>query len=208
MVQRPGSRIPLRSRFAAVFAVLLTVTAVVVLVPGSASATHFTGTVKTCEPQDPVTKTFDCVLTIQVDFQSNDTVLLDIESGPTNASFAAAPSRTGGTCPATDTITLTSTGQVRFGTGSTPAFVLDCTIVLAETLEADAFGEVCQVLDYLSGDNVPVGRACAELEAPELPTGVDMCKKGLWEAYLVFKNQGDCVSFFATGGKNEPGKNE
>jgi hypothetical protein len=33
------------------------------------------------------------------------------------------------------------------------------------------------------------------------------CKDGGWEAYGVFENQGDCVSYVATHGKNEPGKN-
>ena len=33
------------------------------------------------------------------------------------------------------------------------------------------------------------------------------CKNGGWEAYGVFENQGDCVSYVATHGKNEPGKN-
>jgi hypothetical protein len=37
-----------------------------------------------------------------------------------------------------------------------------------------------------------------------LPTTADQCKKGGWESYGVFKNQGDCVSFVATGGKNPP----
>jgi hypothetical protein len=32
----------------------------------------------------------------------------------------------------------------------------------------------------------------------------DGCKEGGWQAYLNFKNQGDCVSFVATGGKNLP----
>lgn len=32
-----------------------------------------------------------------------------------------------------------------------------------------------------------------------------MCKKGGWMAFQpAFKNQGDCVSFVATGGRNEP----
>jgi hypothetical protein len=32
-----------------------------------------------------------------------------------------------------------------------------------------------------------------------------MCKKGGWVAFQpAFKNQGDCVSFVATGGRNEP----
>jgi hypothetical protein len=35
-----------------------------------------------------------------------------------------------------------------------------------------------------------------------LPASKDQCKNGGWRAYGVFKNQGDCVSFVATGGKN------
>jgi hypothetical protein len=40
---------------------------------------------------------------------------------------------------------------------------------------------------------------------PPLPTSKDQCKKGGWESFGIFKNQGDCVSFVATGGKNSPG---
>jgi len=33
----------------------------------------------------------------------------------------------------------------------------------------------------------------------------DMCKKGGWMTFApLFKNQGDCVSFVVTGGRNEP----
>jgi hypothetical protein len=32
----------------------------------------------------------------------------------------------------------------------------------------------------------------------------DSCKNGKWQSYGIFKNQGDCVSFAATGGKNPP----
>jgi dienelactone hydrolase len=39
-----------------------------------------------------------------------------------------------------------------------------------------------------------------------LPTSKDHCKNGGWRNYPRFKNQGDCVSFVATGGKNPPGK--
>ena len=41
-------------------------------------------------------------------------------------------------------------------------------------------------------------------DAPPLPTSKDQCKNGGWQTYGVFKNQGDCVSFVATGGKNPP----
>jgi hypothetical protein len=34
----------------------------------------------------------------------------------------------------------------------------------------------------------------------------DTCKSGGWQRFGVFKNQGDCVSYFATGGKNPPAR--
>jgi hypothetical protein len=41
-------------------------------------------------------------------------------------------------------------------------------------------------------------------DAPPLPTAKDQCKNGGWRDFGVFKNQGDCVSFVATKGKNQP----
>ncbi|MGH8958301.1 MAG: hypothetical protein ACRDVK_06465 [Acidimicrobiia bacterium] len=35
-------------------------------------------------------------------------------------------------------------------------------------------------------------------------TSKDQCKQGGWVTFGVFKNQGDCVSFVATGGANPP----
>jgi hypothetical protein len=37
------------------------------------------------------------------------------------------------------------------------------------------------------------------------PTTKDDCKDGGFERFGIFKNQGDCVSYVATGGTNEPG---
>jgi DNA-binding beta-propeller fold protein YncE len=39
---------------------------------------------------------------------------------------------------------------------------------------------------------------------PRVPTSKDQCKNGGWRSYGVFKNQGDCVSFVATKGKDGP----
>jgi hypothetical protein len=49
--------------------------------------------------------------------------------------------------------------------------------------------------DLIAGDVVVV-------DAPPLPSTKKQCKHGGWRGYGVFKNQGDCVSFVATGGKN------
>jgi Tol biopolymer transport system component len=38
-----------------------------------------------------------------------------------------------------------------------------------------------------------------------VPTTKDQCKDGGWERFGIFKNQGDCVSYVATDGENQPG---
>ncbi len=48
------------------------------------------------------------------------------------------------------------------------------------------------------------GRAVV-FDAPLLPTSKEQCKNGGWQNFPQFKNQGDCVSFVATNGKNQPG---
>ncbi len=42
------------------------------------------------------------------------------------------------------------------------------------------------------------------VDAPPLPTSKDQCKHGGWQTFPGFKNQGDCVSFVAMGGRNHP----
>ena len=37
-----------------------------------------------------------------------------------------------------------------------------------------------------------------------LPTSTDQCKNGGWKTFGVFKNQGDCVSFVTSNGRNPP----
>ena len=42
------------------------------------------------------------------------------------------------------------------------------------------------------------------VDAPPLPTTLTQCMQGGWRSYAVFKNEGDCVSFVATNGRNLP----
>jgi len=56
-----------------------------------------------------------------------------------------------------------------------------------------------------------VGTAAAQIPPPPpppppgaLPTTKEQCFKDGWKKFGVFKNQGDCVSFVATKGKNPP----
>jgi N-acetylneuraminic acid mutarotase len=64
---------------------------------------------------------------------------------------------------------------------------------------------------YAVGGQDPIGNMLTTNEAftssaptPTLPTTTDQCRNGGWQSYGVFKNQGDCVSFVATKGKNPP----
>jgi hypothetical protein len=73
----------------------------------------------------------------------------------------------------------------------------------AGTIVRVRFAEVDNLFFFAASvDNV------ALTSTPAFPTTTEQCKKGGWQDFgLLFKNQGDCVSFVATGGKNEPGKN-
>jgi hypothetical protein len=42
-------------------------------------------------------------------------------------------------------------------------------------------------------------------DAHAVPTSKDQCKNGGWRSFSGFKNQGDCVSYVATDGRNPPG---
>jgi hypothetical protein len=45
-------------------------------------------------------------------------------------------------------------------------------------------------------------------DTPSPPPSKEECKNGGWRNFPGFKNQGDCVSFVATNGKNQPAGNK
>jgi hypothetical protein len=75
---------------------------------------------------------------------------------------------------------------VRFGSGIGVAAGSDCTQTVSNALNLGFTGSIDIV------------------DAPPLPTSKDQCKNGGWRTFGVFKNQGDCASFVATGGRNGP----
>lgn len=56
-------------------------------------------------------------------------------------------------------------------------------------------------------DNVMINGTTFTFETEVNPSDKEKCKKGGWQDFTTspgpFKNQGDCVSYFATGGKNK-----
>jgi hypothetical protein len=186
------------------YPVILGVLALVaIFVAPGAFAQHFEeGSMKVCGPL--IAGQVDCTLTITIedDFANGvfegDDIIVTLAAGTTGATFADADvvSGCGGAAVSVD-----STTQLSVDPTLSP--VDDCTIVVSEVLNATTDGEVCQTLDNMAND--PPITVCADIVSPTDPE-VD-CKKGAWEDWGIFKNQGDCVSYIATQGKNEPGQN-
>ena len=182
---------------------LLAAIASLALVAVPAYADHFEpGSSKTCGPL--IAGQVDCTLTIAISDDGGpgvlegDDIIVTLAAGTTGATFAAGASASG--CGGA-AVGVDSGTQLSIDPTVSPA--QGCTIVVTETLNATASGQVCQTLDNVGND--PPVTVCADILAPE-DAEVD-CKKGAWEDWGVFKNQGDCVSYIATQGKNEPGQN-
>jgi hypothetical protein len=70
-------------------------------------------------------------------------------------------------------------------------------VAFAASASDCSFGPSPDVAEVVSG-------RIAIVDAPALPTSKEQCKNGGWRTFGIFKNQGDCVSFVATRGKNQP----
>ena len=179
---------------------LLGVVAGLALFAVPAGAQHFEeGSSKDCGPL--IAGQVECTLTITIEddlaagvFEGDD-IIVTLDAGTTGATYASADfvSGCGGAAVSVD-----DTTHLSIDPDVSP--VDDCIIVVDEVLDASATGEVCQTLDNLAND--PPITVCDDIVAPEDPETA--CKKGAWEDWGVFKNQGDCVSYIATNGRNAP----
>jgi hypothetical protein len=77
-------------------------------------------------------------------------------------------------------------------------------IACPEDTFSDVTGAIsCQPCPAGTSTNGLIGQSECQPIAPSLPTALGDCKKGGWVSYGIFKNQGDCVSFVATEGRNQ-----
>jgi hypothetical protein len=144
----------------------------------------------------------NCTLTINIEDEigipPGEDIFASIDVGPTGATFSSA-SQSGGTCGAA-VVTVDSPTLLRVNPDAT-TILNNCTIIISEVLDATAAGQVCQTLN--SASNAPPFTVCANIQAG--PATADDCKQGGWETFGgVFKNQGDCVSYVVTDGRNAP----
>lgn len=171
----------------------------------TASADHFEpNSKKECGARNPSTNQLSCTLTIAINddgpgLPPGDVITVELGPGATYDSATV----TGGTCAGT--VNLTSTAKQLRVDPQHPGFLDDCTIIVEEVLTVNPLStQVCQRLDSPAND--PPFIVCARVLAP--PTSAEQCKNGGFQTYRLFKNQGDCVAFVETEGKNEPGQNQ
>jgi hypothetical protein len=62
----------------------------------------------------------------------------------------------------------------------------------------------CATIPIDVDPSLPVSGDAIVTDAKPLPTTKSQCRNGNWRTYGAFRNQGDCVSFVATKGKNPP----
>ena len=78
-------------------------------------------------------------------------------------------------------------------------------LVDAQTFSMTAGGSCGGMGPNPGGDINTNGGFALQLEfLGGVSVGKDTCKSGGWHAFGVFRNQGDCVSYFATQGRNGP----
>jgi hypothetical protein len=118
------------------------------------------------------------------------------------------------------TATVTGANNPNFSVGFTVTTTSGSAVAVPDQAEVPADGNgqatfcftsatpgTVQIYAEAHGTNTqsrPNDTATKTFILPDLPTDKDQCKKGGWQNFGVFKNQGDCVSFVATGGKNQP----
>lgn len=104
---------------------------------------------------------------------------------------------------------LTGSGQLgtACAAGGPKTFTYSMTIGPSTTAGSFVFGNTATVIGLHTATTFDTStwNVAVTVQRP-LPTSVDECKKGGWQAFGIFKNQGDCVSYVATGGKNTPAR--
>jgi hypothetical protein len=102
-----------------------------------------------------------------------------------------------------NTATINVEDQV-FGFGVVTVQVLDGQPDTFDSFPAGRAPTDCSPLPPVPFGGPVSGGDIVVVDAPPLPTSKAQCKEGGWRNFGIFKNQGDCVSFVATGGKNAP----
>jgi hypothetical protein len=127
--------------------------------------------------------------TLNANQGTSQEIFADLGSGTSFGSFPVAPG------PATDVLSfpLNPAGVAAFNAARGGFF----------SIGGQTPAESTASVEFLYGSSGG-SNGVQELTVTCLPETKEQCKDGGWQTYGIFKNQGDCVSFVATGGKNPP----
>lgn len=95
------------------------------------------------------------------------------------------------------------------------AFTWEVTITTADSVYAESGTGSGSGYQYTAGQSTGLVNARFTTSttgepvfvAARTPTAAEQCKANGFTQYGIFKNQGDCIAFVATVGRNEPGQN-
>jgi hypothetical protein len=138
-------------------------------------------------------------------FADGSTVKVDLVPGPGDSDVPTA----GLSATAPGNIVLpagwsTATGDAATSTPKTSTVTFTATVLGAYA------GEVPYFAHGVNASGAAVERVGSLRVTANVvqcfPATKDQCKNGGWASYGIFKNQGDCVSYVATGGRNAPAR--
>ena len=92
-------------------------------------------------------------------------------------------------------------GETWFAIGAGPTTVTgagDLGLAANDCMGPNGIGDWRYYTDHAGSVTVTI------TSTPRPPTSASQCKNGGWRSFGIFRNQGDCVSFVATGGRNAP----
>lgn len=178
----------------------------------SAAGAYSLGTPKTAtvtiEDNDAVTVAVAATDAVAAEGGNTGTFRIT-RTGPTTAALTVAYTMSGTAANGSDYALLT-------GSASIPAGSSFVDVTLTPTDDGVVESAETAVMTLAAGAGYAIGTPSSATvniadndgttppPAGNLPTSKDQCKNGGWMTFKVFKNQGDCVSYVATGGKNPP----
>jgi hypothetical protein len=111
------------------------------------------------------------------------------------------------TCPANIEVTAGAGGTAVVTYAVTASDIGGAVAITGNPASGSTFAIGTTTVTAVATDEVGNSASCSFTVTVKqgLPTSAAQCKNGGWQGFGIFKNQGDCVSFVATRGRNAPG---
>ena len=131
--------------------------------------------------------------------------------GSTTCTATVTDTEPSGQTAPTGKVSFTSSGPGAFSPGIACTLApassssASCSVTYTPSANASAVRSDSITANYNGDSAHATSSGSTNVTVLSLPSSTEQCKDGSWQNFVVFKNQGDCVSFVATGNKNPPG---